>query len=56
MSGKADEIKGRIKEAVGDLTDNEKLKDSGKADTAAGKVKQGAEHTVDKIRDSVTRP
>jgi uncharacterized protein YjbJ (UPF0337 family) len=23
MSGKADEIKGRIKEAVGDLTDNQ---------------------------------
>jgi uncharacterized protein YjbJ (UPF0337 family) len=56
MSGKVDEIKGRIKEAVGDLTDNEKLKDSGKADKAAGKVKQGAEHVVDKIRDSVKRP
>jgi uncharacterized protein YjbJ (UPF0337 family) len=30
MSGKLDEIKGRVKEAVGDLTDNQKLKDSGK--------------------------
>jgi uncharacterized protein YjbJ (UPF0337 family) len=56
MSGKLDEIKGRVKEAVGDLTDNQKLKDSGKADKAAGKVKQGAEHAVDKIRDTVKKP
>jgi len=56
MSGKADEIKGRVKEAVGDLTDNEDLKDSGKADKAAGKVKQGAERVIDKARDSVKKP
>ena len=56
MSGKAEEIKGRIKEAIGDLTDNQDLKDSGKADKAAGKVKQAAEHIIDKARDSVKRP
>lgn len=56
MSGKADEIKGRVKEAVGDLTDNEDLKDSGKADKTAGKVKQGAERIIDKARDSVKKP
>jgi len=56
MSGKLDEIKGRVKEAVGDLSDNQKLKDSGKADKAAGKVKQGAEHAVDKIRDTIKKP
>ncbi len=56
MSGKAEEIKGRIKEAVGDLTDDQDLKDSGKADKAAGKVKQGAERVIDKARDSVKRP
>jgi uncharacterized protein YjbJ (UPF0337 family) len=53
MSGKADEIKGRVKEAVGDLTDDQDLKDSGKADKAAGKIKQKVEHAVDKIRDAV---
>ena len=56
MSGKADELKGRVKEAVGDLTDNQKLKDSGKADKAAGKIKQGVEHAVDKVRDAVKKP
>jgi uncharacterized protein YjbJ (UPF0337 family) len=56
MSGKADEIKGRIKEAVGDLTDDQDMKDSGKVDKAAGKVKQGAEHVIDKARDSVKKP
>jgi uncharacterized protein YjbJ (UPF0337 family) len=56
MSGKAEEIKGRIKEAVGDLTDNQDLKDSGKADKAAGKLKQGAERVIDKARDMVKKP
>jgi uncharacterized protein YjbJ (UPF0337 family) len=56
MSGKADEIKGRIKEAVGDLTDNQDLKDSGKADKAAGKLKQGAERVIDKARDTMKKP
>jgi uncharacterized protein YjbJ (UPF0337 family) len=48
MSGKADEIKGRVKEAAGDLTDDQDLKDSGKADKVAGKMKQSIEHAVDK--------
>jgi uncharacterized protein YjbJ (UPF0337 family) len=56
MSGKADEIKGRIKEAAGDLTDNQDLKDSGKADKAAGKIKQGMDRVVDKIRDVAKKP
>jgi uncharacterized protein YjbJ (UPF0337 family) len=56
MSGKADEIKGRVKEAAGDLTDDQDLKDSGKADEAAGKIKQKVEHAVDKVRDAVKKP
>jgi uncharacterized protein YjbJ (UPF0337 family) len=56
MSGKGDELKGRVKEAVGDLTDNQDLKDSGKADKAAGKIKQGVEHAVDRVRDAVKKP
>jgi uncharacterized protein YjbJ (UPF0337 family) len=54
-SGKADEIKGRLKEAVGDLTDDQDLKDSGKADKAAGKVKQGAERVVNRVRDIIKK-
>lgn len=56
MSGKTDEVKGRVKQAVGDLTDNENLKDSGKVDENAGKLKQGAERIIDKTRDAVKRP
>lgn len=56
MGGKADEVKGRIEEAAGDLTDDQDLKDSGEADKAAGKVKQAAERLIDKARDSSKRP
>jgi uncharacterized protein YjbJ (UPF0337 family) len=45
MGGKSDEIKGRVKEAAGALTNNKKLKSEGKIDQAKGKVKQ----TVDKV-------
>jgi uncharacterized protein YjbJ (UPF0337 family) len=37
--GKADEVKGRVKQAVGDLTGNDKLKASGKVDETVGKAK-----------------
>ena len=40
MSGKADEAKGRIKEAAGALTGDKRLKREGKLDQAAGKIKQ----------------
>jgi uncharacterized protein YjbJ (UPF0337 family) len=37
--GKFDEMKGRAKEAIGDLTDDDHLKDEGKVDKATGSVK-----------------
>lgn len=55
MSGQADEAKGRIKEAAGALTDNEKLRREGKNDQTAGKVKQAVENTVDKVKDAVNK-
>ena len=39
MGGKSDKIKGRIKEAVGALTDNDRLKREGQRDQLVGKVK-----------------
>lgn len=36
MEGKAEALKGKIKQAAGDLTDNEQLKNEGIADEAAG--------------------
>jgi uncharacterized protein YjbJ (UPF0337 family) len=55
MSGKGEELKGRVKEAAGALTGDEKLKREGKVDQAAGKVKQAAEKAVDKVKEAVTK-
>ncbi len=55
-----DEVKGRIKEAAGDLTDNDRLKREGKTDRFAGQakdvigdVKEKAENVVDALKDRV---
>jgi uncharacterized protein YjbJ (UPF0337 family) len=53
MTGKGDELKGRVKEAAGALTGDEKLKREGKVDQAAGNVKQAAEKAVDKVKKAV---
>lgn len=53
MSGKTDEVKGRIKEAAGVLTGNDKLRAEGKADQAIGKVKQVAEKAIAKVEEAV---
>ena len=52
-SGKTDELKGRVKEAAGALTGDEKLKREGKTDQAVGKVKQTVEKAVDRVRDAL---
>ena len=46
-----DEAKGRIKEAIGDLTDDERMKREGKVDQASGKVKDAVDAVKDKIQD-----
>jgi uncharacterized protein YjbJ (UPF0337 family) len=48
-----DDLKGRAKEAAGDLTDNDDLKREGKADRAGAKVKEAVEKTADKAADAV---
>lgn len=55
MAGKQDEIKGRIKEAAGALTNDDELRREGKIDQAAGKVKQGAEKVVEKVQDAMKK-
>ena len=50
-----DEAKGRVKEAAGDLTDNDDLKREGKADQAAADVKEGVEKVADKAGDAVDK-
>ena len=53
MSGKIDEVKGRVKEAAGALTDNDRLRNEGKIDQAAGKVKQAAENAVEAVQNAL---
>jgi uncharacterized protein YjbJ (UPF0337 family) len=55
VEGRKDEFKGRVKEATGDLTDNEELQREGQADQASGKVKQTFENVKDKAEDLVDR-
>jgi uncharacterized protein YjbJ (UPF0337 family) len=51
MSGTTDEIKGRVEEAVGVITDNQRLKDEGRIDQATGKVKKVVERLIDKAKE-----
>jgi uncharacterized protein YjbJ (UPF0337 family) len=56
MKGNVEKAKGHAKQAMGDLTGNKKLKNEGKVDVAAGKVKQvveGATRKVDKTADKI---
>jgi uncharacterized protein YjbJ (UPF0337 family) len=55
MDSNLDETKGRVKQAVGDLTGDEELKKEGKADEVAGKVKEFAEDVKDKVDDLVDK-
>jgi uncharacterized protein YjbJ (UPF0337 family) len=41
IDGKADQIKGKVKRAVGDATDDEQLRDEGAVDELGGDVKEG---------------
>ena len=41
FDGKMDQVKGKIKQATGDLTDDDRLRDEGVADEAAGDVQEG---------------
>jgi uncharacterized protein YjbJ (UPF0337 family) len=51
MSGETDELKGRAKEAAGDLTGDKSLKNEGKTDRAAGKAKDAVDQGADKVKD-----
>jgi uncharacterized protein YjbJ (UPF0337 family) len=51
--GALDDAKGRVKEAAGDLTDDDSLKNEGKVDRATGSVKDAVGDTADKVKDVV---
>ncbi len=55
MGDRMDEAKGRIKEAAGDLTDDDDLKREGKLDQAGATVKRKADEAGDKVDDAVDK-
>jgi uncharacterized protein YjbJ (UPF0337 family) len=62
MAGEMDKAKGRVKEAAGALTDDDEMKNEGRADQTAGKAKDKvekakdwAEDKIDDMRDRVDR-
>ena len=55
MSGKTDEVKGRIKEAAGALIGNDKLREEGKTDQAVGKAEQAVEKVADVAKKAVKK-
>lgn len=61
IGSKAEEVIGKLKTAVGDLTDNEQLEAEGRAQTTAAKakqageaVKEAAEEVADTVADKVS--
>lgn len=55
MGEKADEMKGRAKEAAGDLTDDDDMKREGKLDQAGSTVKEKVGEATDKVKDVLNR-
>ena len=53
MGDKSDQVKGRVEEAVGALTDDNDLKREGRKDRIAGEAKEKLEHAKDKIEDVI---
>lgn len=54
MDKKIDEIKGRAKEAAGDITGDSDLKNEGKVDKAVSSVKSGVDDAANKVKDAIT--
>jgi uncharacterized protein YjbJ (UPF0337 family) len=53
LNGKGDQVKGKAKQAWGDLTDNEQLHDEGVADETAGKIQEGFGKARRKVGDTL---
>jgi uncharacterized protein YjbJ (UPF0337 family) len=54
MSGTTDQIKGRVKEAAGVLTNDDDLKAEGQLDQSTGKIKNAVAKVIEKVKDAAT--
>jgi len=53
LNGKTDKIKGKAKQAWGDVTDDQKLHDEGVADEASGEIQEGFGKARRKVGDAL---
>jgi uncharacterized protein YjbJ (UPF0337 family) len=55
ITNKAEDLKGRAKEAAGDMTDDRGLETEGKVDQASAWAKDKVDKAKDKVHDMVDR-
>lgn len=55
MSGDMDKMKGKAKQAAGDLTDDKSLEREGEKDEAAGKMKDKVDDAKDSVNDAIDK-
>ncbi len=53
LKGKVEQVKGRAKQAAGDITNDERLHDEGVADEAAGEVREGFGKARRKVGEAI---
>jgi uncharacterized protein YjbJ (UPF0337 family) len=53
MGRNIDEVKGRSKQAAGDLADDESLKKEGRVDRAVSDVKEKIDDVADKVKERI---
>jgi uncharacterized protein YjbJ (UPF0337 family) len=53
LDGKIDQLKGKVKQATGDLTDDEQLHDEGVVDEASGDVQEGLGRGRRKVGEAI---
>jgi uncharacterized protein YjbJ (UPF0337 family) len=52
-AGTGDKVKGRVQKAAGELTNDQDLKDRGSINETSGKVKDGVERGVNRVKDAL---
>ena len=53
VKGRAEQGKGKVKEAVGDLVGNPKMEREGKVDQTTGKAQAGLGDAKEKLKDGI---
>jgi uncharacterized protein YjbJ (UPF0337 family) len=53
LKGKGEALKGKAKQALGDLTDNERLRSEGVADEASGEARESVGRAKRKVGEAI---